>query len=118
GLGLGHRFLRHLERTKVLVHVVDVSGASGRNQVDDLEVVRRELELFQPVLAMKPQLVAANKLDTVAEPDTDVRVGDLRRRARDLKLPFFAVSAATGAGLPDLLEAMWQRLAKARQSAA
>jgi GTP-binding protein len=118
GLGLGHRFLRHLERTKVLVHVVDVSGASGRNPVEDLDVVRRELELFQPVLAMKPQLVAANKLDAVAAPDTDLHVGDLRRRARDFKLPFFAVSGATGAGLPDLLEAMWQRLAQARQSAA
>src|ERR1700758_3292243 len=65
GLGLGHQFLRHLERTKVLVHLVDVSGASGRNPADDLDVVRRELELFQPTLAAKPQLVAANKLDAV-----------------------------------------------------
>src|SRR5438093_11233012 len=118
GLGLGDRFLRHLERTKVLVHLVDVSGASGRHPVEDLDVVRRELELFQPVLAMKPQLVAANKIDALLEPDTDPRVADLRRRARDLHLPFFAISGATGAGLPDLLEAMWQRLAEARQSAA
>src|SRR5881409_512477 len=102
GLGLGHQFLRHLERTKVLVHLVDVSGASGRNPVDDLDVVRRELELFQPARAMKPQLVAANKLDAVAEPQTDPRVVDLRRRARDLQLPFFAVSGATGAGISDL----------------
>jgi len=118
GLGLGDRFLRHLERTKVLVHLVDVSGASGRHPVEDLDVVRRELELFQPVLAMKPQLVAANKIDALLEPDTDPRVADLRRRARDLHLPFFAISGATGAGLPDLLETMWQRLAEARQSAA
>ena len=118
GLGLGHRFLRHLERTKVLVHLVDVSGASGRHPVEDLDVVRRELELFQPVLAMKPQLVAANKIDALLEPDTNPRVADLRRRARDLHLPFFAISGATGAGLPDLLETMWQRLAEARQSAA
>ena len=118
GLGLGHRFLRHLERTKVLVHLVVVSGASGRHPVEDLDVVRRELELFQPVLAMKPQLVAANKIDALLEPDTNPRVADLRRRARDLHLPFFAISGATGAGLPDLLETMWQRLAEARQSAA
>jgi len=118
GLGLGDRFLRHLERTKVLVHLVDVSGASGRHPVEDLDVVRRELELFQPVLAMKPQLVAANKIDALLEPDTNPRVADLRRRARDLHLPFFAISGATGAGLPDLLETMWQRLAEARQSAA
>jgi GTPase len=118
GLGLGHQFLRHLERTKVLVHLVDVSGASGRDPVEDLDVVRRELELFRPELAMKPQLVAANKLDAVAAGEADEHVRALRRRARDLQLPFFAVSGATGAGIPDLLEAMWQRLAAARQSAA
>src|SRR5919197_5494129 len=66
GLGLGHRFLRHLERTKVLVHLVDVSGASGRNPVADLETVLRELELFRPDLAAKPELVAANKIDALA----------------------------------------------------
>src|SRR5213075_2910867 len=65
GLGLGHQFLRHLERTKVLVHLVDVSGASGRDPVEDLDVLRRELELFQPTLAAKPQIVAANKIDAL-----------------------------------------------------
>src|SRR5476651_2519529 len=69
GLGLGHQFLRHLERTKVLVHLVDVSSATGRDPVEDLETVRRELELFQPTLAAKPQIVAANKLDAVDDPD-------------------------------------------------
>src|SRR5437870_3949269 len=65
GAGLGHQFLRHLERTKVLVHLVDVSGASGRDPVSDLETVRHELELFQPTLAAKPQIVAANMMDAV-----------------------------------------------------
>src|SRR5688572_4234226 len=65
GQGLGHQFLRHLERTKVLVHLVDVSNASGRDPVDDLTIVRRELELFQPTLAAKPQIVAANKIDAL-----------------------------------------------------
>jgi GTP-binding protein len=115
GLGLGHQFLRHLERTKVLVHLVDVSGASGRDPASDLDTVRRELELFQPTLAAKPQLVAANKMDAV---DDVARVDALARRASELKLPFFRVSAASGAGLPELLEAMWHRLAAARQSAA
>jgi GTP-binding protein len=118
GLGLGHRFLRHLERTKVLVHLVDVSGASGRNPVADLETVRRELELFQPDLAAKPQLVAANKIDALAPGEIDVHVRELERRAQQLQLPFFRISGATGAGIPALLEAMWQRLAAARQSAA
>jgi GTPase len=108
GLGLGHQFLRHLERTKALVHVVDVSGASGRDPVADLDTVRRELELFRPEFAGRPQLVAANKMDAV---DDEERVTALARRAKTLKLPFFKVSAATGAGLPQLTEAMWRHLA-------
>jgi GTP-binding protein len=115
GLGLGHQFLRHLERTKVLVHVIDVSGASGRDPVEDLHTVRRELELFQPALAAKPQLVAANKMDAV---DDRTRVAALEQRAAELTLPFFRISGATGAGVAELVEAMWHRLAASRQSAA
>ncbi len=118
GLGLGHRFLRHLERTKILVHLVDVSGASGRNPVTDLDTVRRELELFQPDLAAKPELVAATKIDALAPGAIDAQVRAVERRAQQLQLPFFRISGATGAGVPALLEAMWQRLAAARQSAA
>jgi len=117
GLGLGHQFLRHLERTKVLVHLVDVSGASGRDPVEDLDTVRRELELFQPALAAKPQLVVANKIDAI-DPIHDQSLDALKRRASSLDLPFLQVSAATGAGVPDLLEAMWRRLASSRQTAA
>ncbi len=118
GHGLGHQFLRHLERTKVLVHLVDVSGASQRNPVEDLDTVRRELELYQPTLAAKPQVVAANKLDAVDPSTVDEDVAPLERRAAELGLPFLRISGATGAGVPDLLEAMWRRLAAARQSAA
>jgi len=113
GLGLGHQFLRHLERTKVLVHVIDVSGASGRDPVDDLNVVKRELELFQPTLAAKPQLVAANKIDAIGE-ETSVKA--LEARARTLGLPFFQISGATGAGVPALLESMWGALTAAQRA--
>ena len=115
GQGLGHRFLRHLERTKVLVHLVDVSSASGRDPVEDLDTVRRELELFQPSLAAKPQIVAANKMDAV---DDQSRVTALARRASALGLPFFRISGVTGAGLPTLLEVMWQHVAAERESTA
>lgn len=115
GLGLGHQFLRHLERTKVLVHLVDVSGATGRHPVEDLDTVRRELELFQPTLAAKPQIVTANKIDAVGD---EAEVAALERRAAELGLPFFRLSAVTGQGIPPLLEAMWARLAAARQPAA
>jgi GTP-binding protein len=117
GHGLGHRFLRHLERTKVLVHIVDVSGASGRDPVEDLETVRRELELFQPELAAKSQLVAANKMDA-AGPEGESSVRRLEQRAKTLKLPFFRISGATGAGVSELLEALWRQLTAARLSAA
>ena len=111
GHGLGHRFLRHLERTKLLVHLVDVTSATGRDPVEDLDTVRQELALFQPSLAAKPQIVAANKMDAV---DDQSRVDALSHRASQLDLPFFRISGATGAGLPELLEAMWQRLALSR----
>jgi GTP-binding protein len=114
GQGLGHQFLRHLERTKVLVHLVDVSGASGRDPVEDLETVRRELTLFQPGFASRPQLVAANKMDAV-DPRDAAHVQDLERHASKLGLPFFRISAVTGAGVPELLEAIWPHLA-ARQT--
>jgi GTP-binding protein len=117
GLGLGDQFLRHLERTKVLIHMVDVSGFNTREPVNDLDTVRNELTLFQPSLAAKPQLVAANKLDAVDE-DGQARVAALERRAKRLRLPFFRISGATGAGVPDLLEATWRQLSSAREPAA
>jgi GTP-binding protein len=113
GLGLGHQFLRHLERTKVLVHLVDISSATGRNPVEDLNTVRRELELFQPTLAAKPQIVTANKIDAL---DDEERAASLGRRAEELGLAFYRISAVSGAGLPDLLEQMWRELASAPAS--
>jgi GTP-binding protein len=110
GLGLGHRFLRHLERTKVLVHLVDVSGSSGRDPVEDLETLRRELGLHRPELAAKPQIVAANKIDAEAGREAS---GALAERSRDLGLPFYRVSGVTGDGIQDLLEGAWRELAKA-----
>jgi GTP-binding protein len=113
GLGLGHQFLRHLERTRVLIHLVDVSSASGRDAVEDLDTVRRELELFQPTLAAKPQIVAANKIDAL---DDEERVKQLQRRASKLRLPFFRISGVTGAGVTELLEAAWRELTLSRAS--
>src|SRR5678816_2885469 len=69
GQGLGHQFLRHLERTKVLLHLVDVSSESGRDPVTDLDTLRRELELFQPSLAAKPLIVVASMIDVVDDPE-------------------------------------------------
>ena len=113
GHGLGDRFLKHLERTKVLVHLVDVSGLSGRDPVGDLDVLRRELSLFGAELAGKPQIVAASKMDAVTD---ELQVAPLEARARELGLPFFRISAVTGTGLDGLLEAAWTILAAARRA--
>jgi GTP-binding protein len=114
GHGLGHRFLSHLERTRVLVHVIDVSSGSGRDPVSDFDVITRELALFPgrdasgERLADKPIVVAANKIDALDDPS---RLERLRERLQPAAIPLYPVSAATGDGLPLLLEAVWKRLA-------
>jgi GTP-binding protein len=116
GHGLGHQFLRHVERTKVLVHVVDVSGATGRDPVEDFEIVRQELRLFQPALAAKPQIVAANKMDAVTG-DAGEGVARLAEHVAARGLSVFRISAVSGAGIPELLEAMWRHVADEREQA-
>ena len=112
GHGLGHQFLRHIERTKVIIHLVDVSGASGRDPAEDFDTIRRELELYNPELLKKPHLVAANKIDAVDDPK---RITALEKRAKKLKLKFFQISAVAGTGVKELVEAAWPIIAKARE---
>jgi GTP-binding protein len=109
GHGLGHQFLRHIERTKVLVHLVDVSGASGRDPIEDFDTIVDELQRFSPEVAAKPQIVAANKMDAVDDPD---RVKALERHVKKRKLPFLKISGASGEGVDKLLEAAWKEIAK------
>lgn len=108
GAGLGYQFLRHVERTKVLVHVVDVSSASGRDPARDLTVIRRELDLFHAPLLDRPQLVAATKIDALDEPQ---RLESLRAAAASLDLPVYPLSGVTGKGVREMLEAAWQMVA-------
>ncbi len=121
GHGLGHRFLSHLERTKVLVHVVDVSSASGREPTSDFDIIVRELELFPgrdatgERLADKPMIVAANKIDALDDPSRLVR---LEQHLQSAGVQLYPVSAATGQGLDRLLEAMWRKVAASRVRAA
>ena len=113
GHGLGHRFLSHLERTKVLVHMIDVCSASGRDPVEDFEVICRELASYAVApadstgvaLAEKPRMVAANKIDALDDPERLLR---LREYLEALGVPLFEISAVTGKGLGPLREAMWR----------
>ena len=107
GHGLGIQFLRHIERTKLLVHLVDVSEATGRNPVEDFETVMEELRSFSPDLVAKPMLVVASKMDIAQDPE---RVAALRTLAGQRGLPFFEISSATGQGIEILKHAMAERV--------
>lgn len=98
GAGLGHRFLRHTERTKVLVHVLDISGSEGRNPLEDFAIVNQELERYNPKLMKRPMVIAANKTDILGEEDYLTR---LKEELPEYEV--FPISAATGEGLKPLV---------------
>jgi GTP-binding protein len=108
GHGLGIRFLRHIERTKVLVHLVDVSPYTERNPVHDFGVVMKELESFNPVIARRSQILVANKVDLLGGDKS--RLTSLKRMAGRKKIPFYAISAIKGEGLSRLVGAMAKTL--------
>jgi GTP-binding protein len=107
GQGLGVQFLRHIERTRLLVHLVDVSEATGRDPVEDFETVMNELASFSEDLAGKPMIVAASKMDIAQDP---ARVTALREHAAARGMPYFEISSATGLGIDRLKFAMAERV--------
>ncbi len=104
GHGLGIKFLKHVERTKTLVHLIDVSPFTGRNPRDDYQTVLRELEAFNPRLRHRPQILVANKIDLLGNEREKLK--DVKNLAREEKLPFFAISAKTGKGMKELVLSM------------
>ena len=115
GSGLGDRFLRHIERTKLLLHLIDVSSLSGRETVADYETVNQELAAYNPALALREQIVVATKIDALDEPE---RLETLRRRAREDNKLFFAISSATNQGIKELVNAVAAKLDDLALSAA
>ncbi len=107
GHGLGIQFLRHIERTRLLAHLVDVSEESGRSPVEDFEIILQELASFSEALIAKPMIVVATKMDAAQDPD---RVTALRDLARERGLAFFEISSATGQGIENLKHAMAERV--------
>ena len=108
GQGLGIRFLRHIERTRLLVHIVDVSPYTGRDPLDDYRIVMKELEAFSPEVAGRPQVLAANKVDTLGQDRS--RLDRLKRMAARKKIPFFAISALNREGVKPLVGAVARAL--------
>ncbi|MGN1338844.1 MAG: GTPase ObgE [Oscillospiraceae bacterium] len=108
GVGLGHAFLRHVERCRLIVHVVDVSGVEGRDPKDDFEKINRELANFSEELAERPQIVAANKSDMA----TEEQIAEFRSFIEAQGLPFFTISAATTMGTQELMDCVAEELSK------
>jgi len=107
GAGLGDRFLRHVERTKIILHLVDVSSASGRDPVEDYRIINRELAGYSQDLAERPQIIVATKIDALDDPS---RRDDLRDRAKKDRTPFFEISAVANIGTKELVDAVAKRL--------
>jgi GTP-binding protein len=108
GKGLGHRFLRHTERTRVLVHLIDLDPSTGRDPLADYHAIQDELRLYSEELAARPQLVAVNKVEL---PGTEPARAAVERFCAAHRLAFHAISAVTGEGLPALVHEMARRLA-------
>lgn len=106
GAGLGHDFLRHIERTRLLIHVVDVSGSEGRNPIDDVDRLNMELNLFNPLLESRPQIIAANKIDLAKAEDVAVFMAEMQRREYQV----FPISAAIAEGTKELINAVAAKL--------
>ena len=108
GVGLGHEFLRHVERCRLIVHVVDVSGIEGRDPKNDFEIINAELKNFSEELAARPQIVAANKCD-MATPE---QINEFKKYVEDKGYTFFEISAATTLGTKELINAVSKELDK------
>ena len=113
GAGLGDRFLRHVERTKLILHLVDVSSISGRNSVEDYEIINRELANYNQDLATRPQIVVATKIDALDEPE---RLESLRARAKQDGKDFYEISAVTNQGTKELVAAVAKKLAEINEA--
>lgn len=109
GVGLGHEFLRHIERTKLIVHIVDAASTEGRDPIADIYAINKELESYNPEIAGKPQMIAANKIDMIYEKDADP-VEAIRKEFEPKQIPVYAISAISGAGIKELLYAVSSRL--------
>ena len=102
GVGLGHEFLRHIERTKVIIHIVDAAGTEGRDPIADIYAINKELEAYNPEIARRPQVIAANKIDAITDFGTDP-VAAIRREFEPKGVAVYPISAVSGQGVKELL---------------
>ncbi len=111
GLGLGHQFLRHIERTKVMIHIVDAASVEGRDPVEDIKAINKELETYNPDLLKKPQVIAANKLDVIPDGMNEI-IEELKKEFEPEGIKVFPISAVSGQGVKELLYYVQDQLEK------
>lgn len=104
GVGLGHEFLRHVERSRVLIHVLDIAGSEGRDPLSDFEIINNELEIYSPALAQKKQIVAGNKIDLITN---QTELEQIKQQIESKGYSFFPICTLTGEGIKSLLEKAW-----------
>ena len=102
GVGLGHEFLRHIERTKVIIHIVDAAGTEGRDPIEDIYAINKELEAYNPDIAKRPQVIAANKIDAIYDMENSP-VEVIKKEFEPKGIPVYPISAVSGKGLKELL---------------
>lgn len=102
GIGLGHEFLRHIERTKVIIHIVDAAGSEGRDPIEDIYAINKELNAYNAEIANRPQVIAANKMDMIYEGEDDI-VQKLKAEFEPQGIEVFPISAVSGKGIRELL---------------
>lgn len=102
GIGLGHEFLRHIERTKVIIHMVDGASVEGRDPLEDIKAINKELEAYDPAILEKPQVIAANKMDVCMEGSEEI-IEKLRKEFEPKGIEVFSISAVSGQGVKELL---------------
>ncbi len=105
GIGLGHEFLRHIERTKVMIHMVDAASVEGRDPIEDIRAINKELEAYNPKLLEKPQVIAANKIDAIYEGENEI-IQKLRETFEPEGIEVYPISAVSGKGVKELLYAV------------
>lgn len=103
GLGLGHEFLRHIERTKVIIHLVDAASTEGRDPIEDINKINSELVAYNPELVNRPQVIAANKVDVLNDEDEEIIIKKLKEAFEPQGIPVFSISAVSGKGVKELL---------------
>ena len=103
GVGLGHEFLRHIERTRVLIHIVDAAGVEGRDPINDVRLIQKELAAYNVELADRPQVIAANKIDVLYDGENDDAIQLLRDEFEPEGMKVFPISAVSGKGVRELL---------------